>query len=220
MSLSTLRFELAFRLDALHATPLIDSKNVLGLGPPALDRTPRTQETARARTWRFILPAASDLLPPDSSALVPWAAPRSAVVGICSCGHVEDAALRLVVRREGDRVVWEPSNDADTVPARWTFDLVQYLDALDDVARRVLEQESRAARLARAVRDECESLPGLPVMTPGGRPTMVLRAWADAGDQLGVLQCLPSWSTVRCRPGESDEAVLQRVRDGGWDHDG
>lgn len=220
MPVSAIRFELASRLDDLHATPLIDGENLLLLGPPTLDRTPLTRETAADRRRpapRFIPQTASALLPPDSAALLPLSAPRRTVVGICSCGAAQDRALRAVVRREAGHVVWEPSDDPDTIPARWTFDLVDYLDALDDAAQRVLERESRAARVARAVRAARDSPAGLSAPASDGRWAGVLDARAEAADVLSVFLGPREWTTVRCREDESEDEILQRVREGRWD---
>lgn len=96
------------------------------------------------------------LLPPDSSVLLPTALPRQAMIGICSCGAPECASLWMQVRRDEfeDVVVWEPDPSApsSSIDTTYRFDLLDYLDAIDDGHRSTTSWETRPRLLARELR--------------------------------------------------------------------
>ena len=104
------------------------------------------------------------LLPPDSSALLPSVVPREAIVGICSCGQPEDASLWMHVRRHHGQVIWEPDAYAprSSIQGTYRFDLVQYLEAVDQGHQSTTTWETRPRLLARELRRQRDSLFGFP----------------------------------------------------------
>ncbi|MFN8073886.1 MAG: hypothetical protein U0Q15_00530 [Kineosporiaceae bacterium] len=76
-----------------------------------------------------------DLLPPLSTRLLPTRAGTPVLLGRCSCGEAGCGSLQARVRREGDDVVWEPTQAPDeTLTRAYRFALRAYLDAVDDAA--------------------------------------------------------------------------------------
>lgn len=157
------------------------------------------------------------LLPPDSFDLIPTAAPRRAMVGVCLCGEAGCDSLWVQIRRDGTRVIWEP----DPRPPRhsidhcWTFELRAYLDVIDHAAERVGAIESRARRLARQIRGQRDSLFGFPV---SNRTAMfeclgAEAMWSDresAGPQLGLRLAGPDgdWTYLVPLPDERTDAEI------------
>jgi hypothetical protein len=93
---------------------LIDGVNILELQRPAVHPD---GNACLSGSRRFIPPDPIDLLPPDSSALLPSASPKQAMIGVCECGEPGDASLWLQVRRQDTAVIWEPVNGQVVVPA-------------------------------------------------------------------------------------------------------
>ena len=126
------------------------------------------------------------LLPPLSGALLPSGAGRSALVGTCctvGCG-----SFHVRVRRDGQRVLWEPDHRArdTTTPDILDFGLLAYLDAVDRAVADPQLQE-RGRRLARATElelarhDEIDDRPGarevtLPMAWQNGAGHVALRS--------------------------------------------
>ena len=113
----------------------------------------------------FHPPDPAVLLPPDSSALLPSVVPREAMVGICGCGEPGDASLWMQVRREHSEVIWEPDPYAprSSIQGTYRFDLVQYLEAVDQGHQSTTTWETRPRLLARQLRRQRDSLFGFPV---------------------------------------------------------
>lgn len=135
----------------------IDEVDILQLQRPA-HRTYGWQDRPAPDPFRPPDPIA--LLPPDCAGLLPMTAPRAAMVGICSCGEPGCSSLWIQVRRDADRVVWEPDPNSprSTIDTTWSFELLQYLDAVDEGAQSVQRWEQRPHRLARQFRQRRDSL--------------------------------------------------------------
>ncbi len=93
-----------------------------------------------------------DLLPPLSDLLLPTRCGRHAVIGSCTCGNTGCGSLSMIVRRDGDVVLWEPVHTGrrETLHLPCRFELLQYLEAVDNAAE-VRPGEGRARRIAREV---------------------------------------------------------------------
>lgn len=122
----------------------------------------------------FYPPDPVSLLPPDSSILLPSVIPRQAMVGICSCGEPEDASLWMQIRREGHLVVWvpDPTAPASSIEGTYRFDLLQYLEAVDEGHRSTIAWETRPRLLARELRRQRDSLFGF-----SGVKLFSVRSW-------------------------------------------
>lgn len=127
----------------------------------------------------FYPPDPVGLLPPDSSSLLPSVVPRQAMVGICGCGEPEDASLWMQDRRDRDVVIWEPDPNAprSSIEATYRFDLVQYLEAVDDGHRSTIVWETRPRLLARELRRQRDSLFGF-----SGPRLLNVRSWPGVDD--------------------------------------
>lgn len=126
----------------------------------------------------FYPPDPVSLLPPDSSTLLPSVVPRQAMIGICSCGEPEDASLWMHVLRENNLVVWEPDPNAprSSIEGTYRFDLVQYLEAVDEGQQSTIEWETRPRLLARELRRQRDSLFGF-----SGVRLLSIRSWPGVG---------------------------------------
>jgi hypothetical protein len=95
-----------------------------------------------------------DLLPPLSTQLFPTREGRTAIVGMCSCGETGCGALAIRIRRVRSEVVWEATESPgyETLHRSYSFDLTDYLDAVDDAADDPPPGEGQGRRVARAVR--------------------------------------------------------------------
>ena len=167
----------------------------------------------------FLPPDPLGLLPPDSSALLPAAAPRHAMVGICSCGEAGCSSLWLQLRREGSQVIWEPDPNSprSSIDIAWTCELRQYLDAVDDGQRSTLRWETRARLLARELRRQREGLFGFPMIDLVARTELTLLnvlAWPGRDDI--ILQIATNDGvrelTVHVDDDRTDEQILNSVR--------
>lgn len=97
----------------------------------------------------------------------------------------------------------------------WTFELRDYLDALDDAAAQLGPIESRARRLARQIREQRDGLFGFPV---NNRTTVfeclgAEATWWDpeaAGPQLGLRLAGPDgdWTYLVPVPDERTDAEI------------
>lgn len=130
----------------------------------------------------FYPPDPVGLLPPDSSTLLPSFTPRQALIGICSCGEPGDASLWMHVRRENHLVVWEPDpgTPRSSIEGTCRFELLQYLEAVDEGHRSTMDWEPRPCLLARALRRQRDSLFGF-----SGLRLLDIRSWPGV-DQLVV----------------------------------
>lgn len=93
------------------------------------------------------------LLPPLASWLLPTTTGHRVVIGSCGCGETGFGSLSAVIRRVGDCVVWEPASwvPYENLKRSYSFELVQYLDAVDGAADD-RPGEGRGRRVARRVR--------------------------------------------------------------------
>ncbi|MGI8418878.1 MAG: hypothetical protein ACR2P2_22300 [Nakamurella sp.] len=163
------------------------------------------------------------LLSPDSSALLPAALPRPAMVGVCSCGEADDASLWMQVRREGDQVVWEPdpTSERSTIDTSWRFDLLPYLDAVDEGQRSVARWEERPRVLARELRRRRDSLFGFDMGNSRGTVAKLTeaRAWASS-DLISIVISGPSgtqWFRMPVRADLSDQDIIDDLQRLGTD---
>jgi hypothetical protein len=123
----------------------------------------RPDGTSRKRPYRYNPVDPVELLPPESRLLLPTAHRTPVMIGVCTCWTPGCGSLWMLVRRENDTVIWEPSTGTPhgSIGHEYRFSLRPYLDALDDVAHRTPEDPAR--RLARELRAKRDSLFGLPV---------------------------------------------------------
>lgn len=140
----------------------------------------RPDGSSRKRPYRYNPVDPVNLLPPESRLLLPTAHPTPVMIGVCTCWQPGCGSLWMLVRRENDTVIWEPSTDTPrgSIRHEYRFSLRPYLDALDDVAHPTPEDPAR--RLARELRTERDGLFGLPV-----HRRRVLDIWARPGS--GVI---------------------------------
>ena len=152
------------------------------------------------------------LLPPDSSALLPSVVPRPAMVGICGCGELEDASLWMQVRRDGGEVVWEPDPYAprSSIEATYRFDLMQYLEAVDQGHQSTTVWETRPRLLARELRRQRDSLFGFP-----GLRLLTVRSWLGV-DYL-MIEVAGSdgvpWYEIPVPDDRTDDQIIAELRD-------
>jgi hypothetical protein len=122
----------------------------------------------------------------------------------------------MIVRRDGTSVLWEPfdTGHRETLHRGLAFELLQYLDAVDDAAR-VRPGEGRGRRVAREVirrlrlSDEFDG--GSPVRPPRGFAW--ISSWPWDSDTVTVL---PDADHEEPRPlpplpGESDGEYANRL---------
>lgn len=155
----------------------------------------------------------TNLLPPDSRALLPVAIPAPVMIGICTCGEPGCGSLWMQLRRDGDEVVWEPTTETPwhSIGQTYRFALVPYLDAIDAATGRRREDHPRL--LARELRASRDSMHGAPL------PERVLdvRSWPGV-DHLSVsVAARPAIRHHRLPVGPDDslDTVLARLREVG-----
>lgn len=157
------------------------------------------------------------LLPPLSSLLLPTRTGRRVLIGCCSCGETGCGSLALRLRRLGSVVLWEPDDHSqyESLSRTFSFDLTQYLDAVDDAAGD-RPGEGRGSRVAREVRlmlglDD-QSNESLTIFQ--SVPLDWISAWPWDSDLVRVSLTDASGQDVLefvAAPGESDQAFAVRV---------
>jgi hypothetical protein len=175
-------------LDGRPSTVItIDGADLLVLQRPKLSASGQPYPAERAV---FVPPNPVGLLPPDSASLLPTAAPREAMVGICDCGEAGCNSLWLQIRREAGTVVWEPVPNPPraSIDTTWRFELREYLDALDEGQRSMQRWEGRPHHIARELRRQRDSLFGLTMVDRATRThVQLLDATAWPGNDYVLL---------------------------------
>lgn len=103
----------------------------------------------------FESPPCTDVLPPDAVGLLPTTRPTQALVAICGCGGGAGCnSLWITVRRDGHRVVWEPdpTSPRRTIDRTWSFQLLPYLEQIDQAVADNARVEPRGHTIARELR--------------------------------------------------------------------
>lgn len=176
----------------------------------------------RGHPFLFLPPRCSTILPPEATALLPTARPTQAMVGVCTCGEAGCNSLWVRVRRCADRVVWEPddSSSRHTVDRRWSFELVPYLDEIDDAVVASDGVQPRAHAVAREVRRRRDSLDGFGMSTreQDYRLVAAFVAWDEPGpDPVLGIEVAGTGGLghylVPLPPERSDDEILDELHD-------
>ncbi len=177
----------------------------------------------RGEPLLFMSPRCTQVLPPDTAAMLPTTRPTQAMVAVCNCGEAGCNSLWVRVRRAGDRVVWEPDDASPrrTVDRSWSFELLPYLQAIDDAAAASHRLETRADALARELRRRRDSLFGFAMGTREQIFTLCdAYSWwdpqgHDTGPCLGIQVAGAGGLSEYLVPlptGRSDDDILNELR--------
>lgn len=163
-------------------------------------------------------------LPPDVVSWMPTTRPTRAMVAVCNCGEAGCNSLWVRVRRVGDRVRWEPDDQAPraTVDRGWSFELLAYLDEIDEAVAASHLLETRAHSIARELRVRRDSLFGFGMSTREQVFTLFdARAALDPQD-LDAGLCLGiqvagrdglTWHLIPLPVDRSDDDILDDLHD-------
>jgi hypothetical protein len=182
-----------------------------------LERPPLAPRAAvRPRSTRRFRPADPvGLLPPDSRALLPTRHPTPVMIGVCSCGEPGCGSLWMQVRRDGDEVVWGPTQHPPRGSVRrpWRFGLVPYLDAIDAAAG-PWSWEGPSRLLARELRTHRDGPLGPHIGTGFGLHEV--RAWPGVDRMVGLVAGPAGLATfsITVRPGDTLDGAAGRIRAG------
>lgn len=161
----------------------------------------------------FVPPDTVLVLPPNNTGLFPLVSGSAAMIGVCGCGEAGCASLWVDVHRAGNVVTWSPTQLQFrwTLAGEWTFDLLQYLEALESAVRQDADTESRARRLARHVRSELRRPEGFVMRT--GYDAFDVKGYAENADIL-LMVATPVGRrqlTVSADDAVDDAEVLRRL---------
>lgn len=148
------------------------------------------------------------VLPPLSTALLPSSLGRSAMIGTCC--QPGCSSFSVQVRRDGQRVLWEPDPHplGRTLTRTLDFSLLPYLEAVDAAAADPQLQE-RGRRLARAL--EMALVRYFDKYDHGGRDVTVPMGWQTGDGSVHLLYQGLSYAVPLASLPDDDPAALREL---------